>query len=250
MGQQPPAKPRLATPADDDLLVSLVTHPQVARWNSPDGGAAFDPKEFTAHPTNFALIVAGGCFLARALEQGAFAIHTNFLPDARGAHALRESREALRYAFLATPAEQLVTMVPADNPVALWFAHGMGFRDTYRRANAWVKGGERFDVQYMRLDIDDWVLADDACKAQGDAFHHLLGDEVTHASDDVHDAFVGAGVLMVANSLIDKAVRIYGRWARAAGYQPFAVHTREPLVLDVGTHLAHVEGERYTLEKK
>jgi len=250
MGHQPPAKPRLATPADDELLVSLVTHPQVARWNTPDGGAPFDPAEFTAHPTNFALIVAGGCFLARALEQGAYAIHTNFLPDARGAHALRESREALRYAFLATAAEQLVTMVPADNPTALWFAHGMGFRDTYVRRGAWVKDGQTFDVQYMRLDIDDWVLGDHACWMQGEAFHHLLGDEVSHTPDAVHDAFVGAAVLLVANRLIDKAVRIYGRWARAAGYEPFAVQSREPLVLDVGTHLAHVNGERYTLEKK
>lgn len=239
---------RLATPDDDTTIAQIVESLRTSVTH--DGAPPFDPAEFTQHPTNFALMVRGGCFLARAVEQGSYTIHTNFLPNARGANALRESREALAYAFLATPAEQLLTMVPEANLPAMWFAHSMGFENTWRQPGAWVKDGTRSDLQHMRLDVDDWVRADALCKATGKEFHDGLGEDLSHAPDTVHDAYVGAAVLMVASQQPDKAVRIYGRWARTAGYQPAAIVTREPLVLDIGTHLAHVHGAEYTLEKK
>lgn len=241
---------RLASPADNALLHSIVGHPALREGNTPDNGQPFDPAAYTAHPTNFALIVEGGCFVARCVEAGAYVIHTNFLPEARGANALRESRSALEFAFLATPAEVLYTMAPAYALPTVWFAHQMGFIDTYRRANAWLSKGHAYDLQHMQLDLDDWLQASKPCSAAGAEFHALLGERVNHAHDSMHDSYVGAAVLMLANGQTDKAVRTYGRWARTCGYEPIAVHSREPLVIDVGTHLAHVDGTSYVLEKK
>lgn len=212
---------RFATPADDDLLTSIVMHPDVHVTN---GGGVFDPARYTAHPTSFAVIVDGGCFLADALEQGAFGIHTNFLPSARGAHAIEQSADALRLAFTATPAEVLYTKVAGQRATAL-FAHIMGFHDTFKQG----------DMQFMRMDLDDWILRDPLVETQGEAFHTLLGDLATHGADPVHDRFVGAAWLMLSGLQYEKAERVYGRWARHAGYEPFRFISAEPPRIDIGT---------------
>lgn len=212
---------RFATPADDELLTSIVMHPDVHVTN---GNGPFDPTAYTAHPKSFAVIVEGGCFLADALEQGAYGIHTNFLPGARGANALRECADALRLAFTATPAEVLYTKVVGSRGVTL-FAQAMGFRNTFKQG----------DTQFMRMDIDDWVLRDPKVEGLGKFFHHLLGELATHDEDSVHDRFVGATWLMLSGLQYEKAERVYGRWARHAGYQPFHFISAEPPRIDIGT---------------
>jgi len=242
-----PARFALAT--DDELITSIVMHPQVRRWNAPDDAPAFDAAAYTAHPKSFAIMVEGGCFLAMALEQSAYAIHTNFLPASRGAHAVHAAREALQLAFLVTDAEQLTTMVPLNNPQALRFAHSMGFRDSYRRANAWTSAGKKYDMQYLSLAIDDWIVASQECAQAGIDFHQRL-EGVDHPDDPVHDAFVGAAIEMITYRRADKAQRIYGRWARAAGYRPFEIVSHEPLCFDIGARLLRVSDEQLTTEEK
>lgn len=214
---------RFATPADDELLTSIVMHPDVHVTN---GNGPFDPTAYTAHPKSFAVIVEGGCFLADALEQGAYGIHTNFLPSARGANALHECADALSLAFTATPAEALYTKVLGSRGVTL-FAQAMGFRNTFKQG----------DTQFMRMDIDDWVLRDPIVQTQGENFHLILESQghLTHDEDPVHDRFVGAAWLMLAGLQYEKAERVYGRWARHAGYQPFRFISAEPPRIDIGT---------------
>lgn len=215
---------RRATPADDDLLRSIVLHPEVHRHN---GAGFFTPSVFTRHPTNFAVVVDGGCFTAVALERAAYAIHTNFLPEARGAHAMRESRAALHYAFTQTDAEVLYTRVDELNPRALWFARSMGFTPLY------TAGTEHF----LRLDIDDWIRSSTALRAAGEDFHEEIeaADHLEHKADPVHDAYVGAARAMIEVIQFEKAERIYGRWARMAGYQPLAFVGIDPPRIDIGT---------------
>ncbi len=230
---------RFASAADDALLTSIVLHPDVHRWN---GGGAFDPSQYTSHPTNFAVIVDGGCFEAVALERAAYAIHTNFLPTHRGWHARQEARSALALAFLGTDAEMLVTMVRDDNPQALWFAHVMGFGDTYRRG----------DTQFMRLDIDDWLIGNTKLIHAGRVAHAELAARgfTDHDEDPVHDAYVGAARGMLEHIQFEKAERIYGRWARAAGYQPFAFVSADPPTIDIGPCLLRIVGQQITIEDK
>lgn len=240
---------RLATPADNALLRSIVEHPDLVPFNS-EPGAKFDPALFTEHPTNFGVIVPGGCFLANCTERFSYDIHTNMLPKARGAAAMRAAREALHFAFTCTDAEVLTTKVADTNPAAAWFAHLMGFRDTFRRAGAFktlLTGPVA--LQYMRLDIDDWIVKSDTCSEFGEAFHDALGDDVTHTHDAVHDAYVGAAVAMIDNHRANKAERVYGRWARATGYQPFVIESHTPLTVNIGTHRLTADGARFTAEK-
>jgi len=226
---------RLATSDDNALLTSIVLHPDVHATN---GRGAFDPSNYTAHPKNFAVIVEGGCFLADALERDAYAIHTNFLPEARGASALAECAEALRFAFTQSDAEVLYTRAESRH-VAL-FAQAMGFKPTYKHG----------DMQFMRMDIDDWVLRDAQVEAEGEDFHLVLeaNGHLTHGADPVHDRFVGAAVLMLRSVQYEKAERVYGRWARQAGYRPFAFISADPPRVDIGTCVLRLAPGSFTIE--
>lgn len=230
---------RRATPDDNDLLTSIVTHPEVWRWVSHDGvqPSIFNPADWTEHPTNFAVIVDGGCFLAMCLELGAYAIHTCFLPEHRGVNAVRQCRYALTYAFTAEPVEQMYTMVPDNNPNAGWLATVAGFRGTYRRKAVWASEGAMHDMQYFRMDIDDWIGAADGLAERGAEFHKLLDSagQLDHGHDPVHDRYVGAAYAMVEAQNAKKAERVYGRWARQCGYLPFTVESSNPLRIDIGT---------------
>jgi hypothetical protein len=237
---------RFATPADDALLTSIAMHPDVRRWTAHDGAPDFNPTSYTAHPRSKAIVVEGGFFALPCLEDRAYAVHTQFLPDVRCSDKVRRALEAQAFMFLNCDAELLVTMVPDNNPQALWFAHAMGFRDTYRRAGAWKSGGEVFGVQYLSLEIEDWILRHEPLRILGEEFHAQLG-QPNHGHDPVHDSFVGAACALMAAGQVDKAVRIYGRWARATGYQPFVVLDDG---VDIGTHVIRADGDGFKFEEK
>lgn len=252
---------RLAIPADDDTLKSIVMHPSVRQWNELDGPRVdFDPSKYTGARHSFAVVIedklgAVGCFLAFAIERCAYTIHTNLLPSCRGARATEAATAALEFAFTQTDAEQLWTMVPDSNQKALWFAHFCGFRNAYEREGVWKEGGALYAVQYLRMDIDDWVLEPmhrERLAARGDLFHERLagmGAEINHGKDAHHDAYVGAAWAMAAAGRINKGMWLYGRWARVAGYQPFAVLSEEPLRIDIGTCVLRVDDGEFVIEE-
>lgn len=248
---------RLATTADDDLLKSIVMHPNVRQWNEFDGARVdFDPAKYTAARNSFAVVIEDklgpvGCFLAFAVEACAYCVHTCLLPGCRGARAVDAATEALRFAFVETDAEQLWTMVPDCNPKALWFAHAMRFRDAYKREGSWLEHGAKHDVRYLRLDLDDWVLGLSMCDL-GERFHErltALGGHVDHVYDPVHSAYVGTAWAMTAAGRLGKGMWVYGRWARVAGYQPYSVLSNDPLRIDIGSHVLRADGGTFTIEE-
>lgn len=243
----------LATPSDNELLESIMMHPEVRKWNACNGTPPFNPARYTAHPKSFAVLVDGGCFLAAALEKEAYAVHTNLLPTCRGRKAVEVGAEALNFAFLETDATQLVSMVPDNNPQARWFALRMGFRETFRREGVWRVDGRAYGMQFFRMDIDDWVLLGGLAHV-GQAFHAELHAQAPwldeHPEDPVHDAYVGACSAMISLGKIDKSLTLYNRWARAAGYAPFTVISRDPLRLDIASCVLRIDDNNFIVEVK
>jgi len=246
---------RIATAAEDGLLAAICNTPEVLAWTAHDGAPPFDPTRYTASPKSFAVIVEDdaeplGCFLAPALEQGAYGVHTNLLPACRGARALEAAAVAVELAFVSTDAEQLWSMVPANNRRAAWFAHAMGMRDHSRRDGVWPSGGQRHAMAFVRMDIDDWIVRGSLAE-MGREFHRALveqGGHVDHGDDPVHDAYVGAAWAMTAAGNLAKGLRIYNRWARASLYRPYQVLGEEPLRIDIGSCVLRAVGRDFAIE--
>lgn len=250
---------RAATAADNDMLRRIATHPSVMRWTAKDGQTAadFHPEHYTDGKTHsFAIVIEDklgpvGFFSLFALEQHAYAVHTNLLPSCRGARAIEAGQEGLEFAFIHTDATYLTSMVPECNPQALWFAHAVGFRDTFKQEARWLSGGEMHDIQHLRMDVDEWIQRLSMCE-QGQAFHEVLeqhGGHVSHGKDLVHDAYVGAAWAMTMAGRINKGFSVYGRWARSAGYLPYQVLSEDPLRIDIGEHVLRVENGSFVVEE-
>lgn len=238
--------PRFALPADDALLTSILMHPEVRRWVAHDGAPPFDPTKYTAHPKSFAVLVDGGAWLAPALEERSYGVHTALSPQLRGARALAAAVSALEFAFVNTDAEQLWTMVPENNPQAMWFALRSGFRAHSHRKGVWLSGGRRWAMTYLSLDVDSWIMASAAMRQVGQAFHAMLeshGQPAEHAEDETHDRYVGFAYTLAHVGQADKAQRIYNRYARACGYEPFEIVSRSPLRIDIHSHLLQLDAE-------
>jgi hypothetical protein len=69
--------------------------------------------------------------------------------------------------------------------------------------------------------------------------------EENHPQDDAHDRYVGACVETIYGGQPEKAVILYNRWARFAGYQPIALVSKSPLLIDIGTAILQVINESF-----
>lgn len=227
---------------DASRINDLANHPQVRPFiGHPDAG----PLDFTnalADPRNIALVFEHGAFLFAHLDPGRYEMHTFTLPQGRGAGVLAAAESAFRYMFVETDCAELLTKVPASNKPADLMARRAGFLPVFTRASAWEDGS---DLVFFTLTFEGWSARDPMARAEGRAFHAALGaakaatesPDPTHPDDDAHDGAAGAACLMAKAGNPAKAVWAYSRWARFAGYQPIALVSSAPVLIDAGDAL-------------
>lgn len=234
--------PALQRTMDATFLNSVANREDVRPFLGGEGEIDLGP--LLLNPANVCLVEpdAGG-WLLQAVLPGVYELHTAFLPEARGASYFNVAREALRWVFTATDALELWTKCPDDNGGARFAAARMGFRERFRREDAWQPG---VGISYQALTVDDWVARDRRVISEGEAFHRRLEEAKVaagitlppHPADAAHDRAVGAACLMIKGGQLGKAVGVYGRWARFAGYQPIEAVGNG--VLDIGDAIVEV----------
>lgn len=241
---------RFATMTDREEVIAICTHPEVRKWTACDGAPAFDADRWLKN--GMVVLLEGACFLANPIAERMYACHTHVLPGFRGSKALQAAGEALHLAFTCSDAETFMTMVPENNPPAAWLARTMGFRQVFEQPDKWRQGGKTWALRHYRLDIDDWIVRNAALQAIGEDFHRRLAalDIDTHAADPLHDRYVGAAATMIANDRIGKAIDVYSRWSRIAGYAALGVVSRDPPVIDAHDFLIHVDGNQMRVTNK
>lgn len=220
---------------DPELLNRVMNHSDVRPWIVA-GDGEIDIAPVLANPANVALVTEYGGFVLIQHEPGVYEVHSQFLKDGRGKHAVRAMREGFRYMFTQTDCLEVITKVANDNPASDGFAKLAGFRERFSRPKAW--NGQ--DMSYRAVTIDDWVMRDTECPRAGESFHQQLeqakanaGSELAvHDHDHAHDCYVGAAYLMF-KAQPRKAVWFYNKWARFSGYATIELISDKPLVVDV-----------------
>jgi hypothetical protein len=218
---------------DADVLDAILHHPDVGERTRHDempplAEMTLKPLLET-NPSASAVLarvrgVPAGAWLVLAKGAGVFEIHTNFLPQYRGAKALLASRLCLEYLFLQTPVTRLVSFCPDCLPEAWSYAQACGFKRDYVRAAAWPKGGKRHDVAHVSLTVEEWARsAWPRFTEQGKDFHQKLFNQVDeghHEDDDNHNGMVGLAAEMLLSGFGHKAQAFFNEWAAQAGYMP------------------------------
>lgn len=212
-----------------------------------------DVSAIVGNPSNVLLMAQGGGIIFSQAEPGIYDVHTSFLESHRGRHAISASREAYRWMFTHTDCMILQTKVPSFNRAAENFCRMVGATCQFTRKKAWPVEPEPADMSYWSLKYEDWVRGAPLLVAAGRAFHARLDEEFArhralhenHPDEECHDRYVGTCVETIYAGQPEKAVVLYNRWARFAGYGLIAMVSRSPLLIDIGNALLMVENDNF-----
>lgn len=234
---------------DASEINAIINDPDVFAFVTVPGLDRIDATELVADPRNVLIMAEGGGVLFLWQEPGIYEVHTNFLKAHRGLHALGVSLAAYRWMFTHTDCMTLLTRVPAFNKAADRFCAIVGATKEFERKAVWPTKNGPVDMAFWSLRYDDWIKQTPDLIASGRAFHDRLDAEFArhgverqnaHADEDCHDLHAGAAAEMIYGGQPEKAVILYNRWARFAGYGLIALIARNPLVVDIGDAILQV----------
>lgn len=232
-----------------DFLNRVANDPEVRPWLG-EGPAEIDLSQVIANHLNIALEAPHGGWVLINQGDGAFELHTMFLPAGRGASYARHAQLALQWLFTRTEAVEIRTKIPDTNLAANTAARLAGFHEVFRREGIWDDGEGNFcGCSFQKLTIDDWIMGNAHALAVGKEFHANMDaqreEHAKHPDDDVHNRYAGAAVMMMTEGLIGKAISVYNRWAVFAGYVPIkqiGLH-----LIDIGDAVIEIIGADYTV---
>jgi hypothetical protein len=230
----------------------ILNDPSVFPLISLPGQDKIDATAFIADPRNVVIMADGGVIAFMPDPEpgsGIYEVHTNFLEQRRGAHAIKASVEAYRWMFTHTNCMMLQTRVPAFNKAAEAFCQMVGAWLWFERKAAWPTADGPVDLKFFAMSIHDWMRRWPAqLIGSGIAFHARLEQEYErhgfvhdpHPDEEAHDLAVGACVEMIYGGEAEKGIILYNRWARFAGYGQINLISRNPLVIDIGESILQV----------
>ena len=226
-------------------LNRVCNDPSVFPEISQPGQVAMDLSALVSDLRNITLLCDEGGIMAIWREPGIYEIHTQFTAKYRGVSAIRTVREMVSWLFINSPAMELQTKVPAVNQAAHSLVKAISGRLEFEREGVWkLPDGLACRMDYYTLRYSDWLYSAWAMgplAARGEWFHQRLDAAKAaflrppkgHAPDAAHDVNVGATIEMIFAGEVDKALTMYARWARFAGYAEVRAISAKPLILDI-----------------
>jgi hypothetical protein len=217
-----------------------------------------DASAIIENPNNVLLMAERGGIIFGQLEPGIYDVHTAFLKperksDGAGPHIRNACLTAYRWMFTHTDCMILQTKIPAFNRAAIIFAPLLGWRFEFERKGVWPTDDGNIDMSFFSLNYENWVRKDETLVKIGQAFHLRLDEEFirrgvlpdSHPDEECHDRYVGACAQMIFGGQPEKAIVLYNRWARFAGYGQITMTNRSPLTIDIGTAILSLTGEDF-----
>lgn len=240
----------------------ILNDPTVFPLISLPGQSAMDATELLADARNVAIATEGGVILFTPdpdWASGIYNVHTNFKGDCRGEYALGASLAAYRWMFTHTECLHLQTMVPVFNRGADAFCRRVGASFAFVIKGLWPRPGEPpCDVRFYYLSVHDWLRKHGGPLIEvGRAFHKRLHEEYArhafcpkaHPDEAAHDMQVGFCVETIYGGEPEKAIILYNRWARFAGYGQISLKAKNPLLIDLGESLLEVANGSFKVIK-
>ena len=134
---------------DAERVNRIINDPAVLPWVSLGTGSV-DASLIVGNPNNFCVFDDTGGFVFVRKDDGVFDVHTQFLPEGRGRHALIAARAAAAYMFERPECVALQTFCAHVNRAAIYLARKMGFvrfeEDRILDSDGW----------FYRLTRDQW----------------------------------------------------------------------------------------------
>lgn len=232
-------------PADiNPIINSPEVFPSVA---TPDL-KYLDTTPILSDTRNVLLMADNGGLLFCQLEPHVYEVHTALTKPERGAHGHKGAhnqnvcRAAYRWMFTQTDCLVIHTRIPAFNRAAAIFAPLLGWVKEFERKAVWPTADGSVDMSFWSLRYEDWFRKTPELALMGLEFHHRLEEEFArhgrageqHPDEEIHDRAVGAAYEMLRAKQLLKAIFLYNRWARFAGYGCISLISEDPPTIDIG----------------
>ena len=168
-----------------------------------------------------------GFFAFIRVADKAYEVHTCFVPNGDFFAKVRKAREALRWIFTTTWADEVQTQIHAHNRVALHLARRGGF----------VPMGATDIRSWHRLSLIDWMLRDAALVEPGTALRERLGLPV----NPVVSSILGF-VTCLSPGMEPKGAELMSRYAILLGIPSLRVESWSPFSLSWNGTVVEVKG--------
>lgn len=224
-------------------LNELANHPSIDPWVRGYMVGRIDLTAAAADPANVLLVGKHGAIIFVQLHPGLYEPHSFCLPEGRGSWMKAFAAACEHVVFCSTNCVEMLTRCPKGNLGARSLVRSLGWTYEFRSERGWVMEKDPVPASIFGLRIQDWAKKAPGLEERGHWFHERLEAEFesagrkepNHPDDHEHDRYVGLAYEMILGGQPEKALVFYRRWAMLAGYRPFEIVTREPLVVDIGT---------------
>lgn len=234
---------------DATFINAIANHASVREHMLGKGLIDYTPV--IKNTANVVLTGPMGGMVFHQLVPGFFEIHTQVLPEGRGAWALEMAQSALLWIFTRTVASEVMTRVPDGNLPA---------RDLTRRCGGVLEqkafielDGEQVGWSIYRMTIQDWLKTSPYLEERGRMFHVKLHGEYDrlglkierHGDDPWHNRHAGAAAFMIAGGQVAKGIGYYNRWAGMALAPMISLASVDPLIVNIQDAYLKINGDDF-----
>lgn len=227
-----------------DRINLILNDPEIRPWVADMSEGVLDISKQVANTNNVLLMGEfGGCYFAK-LTSTMYEVHTQVLPEGRGAWVKDFLRAVRHYIFTRTDAVEVVTRVPLGHAGAKYAAKYVGMKHEFTRPDGCRFKGEIIPVEIYSERIQDWAAEAPYLVEKGEWLHEKMREEgkrlglkeAPHEDDENHNRYVGATLEMVYGGQYNKAVAFYNRWALVSRHPTISLVSTEPPAIrfDVG----------------
>ena len=226
-------------------LNRIQNAPEVYPWLKGYAIGPLDASPLFADPDNVVVLAHDdlAAVIFQQMTPGVWEGHTQAKNIFRGEPMEMFCRSAVHWLFTHTTAVEILARVPKGNYRVAALTKMLGFTHHFTAAKGWVIDRDPVPARVFSLTIQDWMVRAPGLVERGHWFHVKLEAEFAkagktepnHPDDEEHDRYVGLAYEMALGGQPDKAALFYLRWALIAGYVPFTIVSREPLVVDIET---------------
>jgi hypothetical protein len=238
--------PSVVRSFDAEAINKVFNDPAVFPLIAAPGSAPIDVTPLLQDQRNILLVAEGGGVLFIWQEAGTYEAH----------NALAKARVALatcRWMFTHTDCMEILIRVPAINQAADEFCKLIGATKEFERKEIWQAEEGAVDMAFWSLQYYGWVRNTFTLKKSGQKLHQKLVEEyarlghaeLARTDEDCHELYSGVCFETILGGQLDKAVILYNRWARFAGYAQISLVSHDPPLIDIAESLLQITGDTF-----
>lgn len=136
----------IAPSIDVDAINRLINDPSIKPWVCGDLGGFLDVSTLVDNPENLFFVAEfGGASLIK-IKPKTYELHTFVLPEGRGRWAKQKLRYIFQWMFDHTDVEDIITLCPTNNRMAIGAARMSGFKKYGIIEQAWNHENIKYDI--------------------------------------------------------------------------------------------------------